>query len=102
MVSMAHRATRPETGRSEGQQLRRVVGIGDKAHRQRDAVPVHRQVVLEAGFAPIHRVWPGPLARLMARTTMLWRLGRRKVDGRPEQDRNCAYPATVSIDQAKA
>jgi hypothetical protein len=56
-------------GINEGEQLRRIVGVGGrKVDGQGNTVSIHHQVVLGAGLAVVNRVRPGGLAPLFART----------------------------------
>jgi hypothetical protein len=70
----------PDDGRDsvdQRQQLGRVVGIGSReADRQRDAVAIHYQVILGAGFAPVDRLRPRVPAPLFARTLRASTLAR--------------------------
>jgi hypothetical protein len=62
----------PDDGRDsvdQRQQLGRVVGVGSReADHQRDAVAIHYQVILGAGFAPVDRFRPHVPAPLFAQT----------------------------------
>ncbi len=71
---------RPNDGRDgidEREQLSRVVRVGrGEADRERDAVPIHREVILGAQLATIRRVRAGRVAPLFARTLRLSTLAR--------------------------
>jgi hypothetical protein len=55
----------------------RIVGVGRREpYGERDAVPIHHEVVLGARLAPVDRNRPRRLAPLIARTLRLSRLAR--------------------------
>lgn len=63
----AARADDGQDGVDQGQEVRGIVGVGRReADDERDAGPIHHEVVFRAGFAPIDRVGADHLAPLFA------------------------------------
>ncbi len=90
----------------EGQQLGRVVCVDSgEAHRQRDTVAIHHEVVLGTGLAPIRRVRAGGFAPLFARTLRLSTLVRLQstAASSPSQfkSRSCSASQTPATCQSR-